>query len=176
MAHTLAGGVQRLHVEDINALNLAENLQTLETGGLLEIGRDGTGGGTRGKKVGLRLDLCVRRRGPISLGALTRLIARGATNPRTSSSACHPGECWHRLEKVRISNCGGGARLLARSLRRTIEEVKVRATAGRMTARLATAKAERWRNMVTQQLARSGEDGVGVWVCGGLMSSRENVE
>lgn len=29
------------------------------------------------------------------------------------------------------------------------EDAKVRAAAGRMTARLATAKAERWRNMLT---------------------------
>lgn len=55
---TLARGVQGAHVEDVDALHLAENLETLETGGLLEVGRDGSGGGTGATKVVLRLDLC----------------------------------------------------------------------------------------------------------------------
>lgn len=53
-----AGGVEGAHVEDVDALHLTENLETLETGGLLEIGRDGTGGGTRTEEVLLALDLC----------------------------------------------------------------------------------------------------------------------
>lgn len=56
--HTLAGGVQGTHVKDIDALHLSDELQTLETGGLAEVGRDGTGLGTGGNQVILRLDLC----------------------------------------------------------------------------------------------------------------------
>jgi hypothetical protein len=54
-----AGGIKRAHVEDVDTLHLTENLQTLETGGLLEIGGDGTGGGTRTEKILLSLDLCM---------------------------------------------------------------------------------------------------------------------
>lgn len=50
-------GVQGAHVEDVNTLHLSEDFETLETGGLLEIGRDGTGGGTRSDKVVLSLDI-----------------------------------------------------------------------------------------------------------------------
>jgi hypothetical protein len=53
-----AGSVKRAHIEDIDTLHLTENLQTLETGGLLEIGRDGTGGGTGTEEVLVGLDLC----------------------------------------------------------------------------------------------------------------------
>ena len=56
--HTLAGGVQGTHVENVDALHLSDELQTLETGGLDEVGRDGTGLGTGGEKVILALDLC----------------------------------------------------------------------------------------------------------------------
>jgi hypothetical protein len=52
-----AGGIKRAHVEDVDTLHLTENLQTLETGGLLEIGGDGTGGGTRTEEILLSLDL-----------------------------------------------------------------------------------------------------------------------
>jgi len=54
----LAAGVEGAHVEDVDALHLAENLQTLKTGGLLEIGGDGAGGGARAEEVVLALDLC----------------------------------------------------------------------------------------------------------------------
>lgn len=53
-----AGGVERSHVEDVDTLHLSENLETLKTGSLLEIGRDGTGSGARTDKVLLSLDLC----------------------------------------------------------------------------------------------------------------------
>lgn len=53
-----AGSVKRAHVEDVDSLHLTENLQTLETGGLLKIGGDGTGGGTRTEEILLSLDLC----------------------------------------------------------------------------------------------------------------------
>lgn len=51
--------VQRAHVEDINALHLSEDFQTLQTSGLLDIGRDGTSGSTGSDKVILGLDICV---------------------------------------------------------------------------------------------------------------------
>jgi hypothetical protein len=54
---TSAGSVQWLHVENVNTLHLAENFQALKTGGLLEIGWNGTWGSSRWEKVGLGLDL-----------------------------------------------------------------------------------------------------------------------
>lgn len=54
--HTLSASIQRLHVEDINTLHLSENLKTLETGGLFDIGGDSTRSSTWGHKVGLALD------------------------------------------------------------------------------------------------------------------------
>jgi hypothetical protein len=53
-----AACVEGRHVENIDALHLTENLETLETGGLLEIGGDGTGLGTGTVEVILALDLC----------------------------------------------------------------------------------------------------------------------
>lgn len=55
--HTLAGGIERAHVEDVNSLHLSDKFQTLETSGLVEIGRNGTGLGTRSEKIILDLDL-----------------------------------------------------------------------------------------------------------------------
>lgn len=60
--HTLAGGIKGTHVEDVNALHLSDEFQTLETGGLLEIGGNGTGLGTGSKEVVLDLDLYIRTR------------------------------------------------------------------------------------------------------------------
>jgi hypothetical protein len=54
---TLPAGIKRAHVEDIHALHLSKNFQTLKTGGLLEIGRHGTRLGTFGQKIGLGSDL-----------------------------------------------------------------------------------------------------------------------
>lgn len=54
---TLAGGIQRAHVEDINALHLSDELQTLKTSGLDVVGGDGTGLGSRGNQIILDLDL-----------------------------------------------------------------------------------------------------------------------
>jgi len=56
---TEARGVERAHVEDVDALHLAENLETLETGGLLDVGGDGAGAGAGADQVILRLDLCL---------------------------------------------------------------------------------------------------------------------
>lgn len=60
--HTLAGGIKGTHVEDVNALHLSDELQTLETGGLVDIGGNGTGLGTGGKEVLLALDLYISTR------------------------------------------------------------------------------------------------------------------
>lgn len=66
-SRTLAGGIEGAHVEDVDALHLSENLETLETGGLLEIGGDAAGLGTRSVKVILALDLCIVAMKMISL-------------------------------------------------------------------------------------------------------------
>lgn len=58
---SLARGVEGGHVEDVDALHLSENLETLETGGLLEIGGDGTGLSTGTVEILLALDLCSPR-------------------------------------------------------------------------------------------------------------------
>jgi hypothetical protein len=56
---TLPAGIKRAQVEDIHALHLSKNFETLKTSGLLEVGGHGTGCGTgRGKKVLLAGDLC----------------------------------------------------------------------------------------------------------------------
>ena len=55
---TGAGSIEWLHVEDINAVHLSENLKTLKTGGLLNIGWDGSGWGSWWEEIGLALDLC----------------------------------------------------------------------------------------------------------------------
>ena len=55
---TLSACIERLHVEDVDALHLSEDFETLETGGLVNVGGDGTGLGTSGHKVVLILDLC----------------------------------------------------------------------------------------------------------------------
>lgn len=39
-----AGGVERPHVEDVDALNLAEDLETLQTRGLVVVGWDAARG------------------------------------------------------------------------------------------------------------------------------------
>ena len=56
---TGTAGIQRPHVEDINPLHLPQNLKTLETSRLLEIGGDGAGLGTLGEEIILALDLCI---------------------------------------------------------------------------------------------------------------------
>jgi hypothetical protein len=51
-------GIQGPHVEDVNTLHLSQNLQTLDTSGLLEVRRDGAGLGTGPHKVVDGLDIC----------------------------------------------------------------------------------------------------------------------
>jgi hypothetical protein len=55
---TETAGVQWPHVEDVNALHLSEDFETLETGGLLGIGRNRTRLRTRWEKISLGFDLC----------------------------------------------------------------------------------------------------------------------
>lgn len=52
--------VQRPHVEDVHSLHLSEDFETLDTGGLLEVGGDGARGSTRADKVVDVLDVCGR--------------------------------------------------------------------------------------------------------------------
>jgi hypothetical protein len=63
---TLPGGIKRPHVEDVNALHLSDEFETLEAGGMLNVGRDGTGLGTWGDEVLLGLDLCYGKE-PVSI-------------------------------------------------------------------------------------------------------------
>ena len=65
--HTLAGGIEGAHVEDVNTLHLSDELQTLETGGLVDVGGDGTGLGTGGEEVILNLDLYIFEREKVSM-------------------------------------------------------------------------------------------------------------
>jgi hypothetical protein len=55
---TETAGVQWPHVEDVNALHLSEDFETLETGGLLGIGRNRTRLRTGWEKISLGFDLC----------------------------------------------------------------------------------------------------------------------
>lgn len=55
---TPPAGIQRPHVENIHALHLPQNLETLETSSLLKVGGDCSGGCPRTDKICLRLDLC----------------------------------------------------------------------------------------------------------------------
>lgn len=59
VTHTLAGGIKGTHVEDVNALHLSDEFQTLETSGLVKIGGNATGLTTRGEEVILGLDLYI---------------------------------------------------------------------------------------------------------------------
>jgi hypothetical protein len=53
-----AAGIEGGHVEDVDVVHLTENLETLDTGGLLEVGGNGSGLSTRAEKIVLSLDLC----------------------------------------------------------------------------------------------------------------------
>lgn len=58
MERTLPGRIQRLLVEGVETLHLTDELETVETGGLLDIGGDGAGFGTGGEEVVFSLDFC----------------------------------------------------------------------------------------------------------------------
>jgi hypothetical protein len=68
---TFAGGIEGLHVEDVNTLHLTQDLQSLETSGLLEIRGHGAGRGAGADEVLWLLDLCLRNKN-ISISALAR--------------------------------------------------------------------------------------------------------
>lgn len=53
-----AAGVEGTHVEDVDTIHLAENLETLQTSSLLEVRGDGTGLSPGAEEVILTLDLC----------------------------------------------------------------------------------------------------------------------
>lgn len=53
---TFARSVERAHVEDVYALHLAKNLQTLETGTLVEVGGHGTWRTSRRQEVMLAVN------------------------------------------------------------------------------------------------------------------------
>jgi hypothetical protein len=57
--HTLAGSIKRLLVEQVNAPHLSEQLQSLQTGSLLEIAGDLTRLATGGEEVIFGLHLCI---------------------------------------------------------------------------------------------------------------------
>lgn len=107
----LAGGIKGTHVEDVNALHLSDELQTLETGGLVEIGGNGTGLGTWSKEVLLGLDLVEGQDLALLLGSPLLLIGandggrEGALGEGESASRrapCKGGGC--TLEE----HCPGG--------------------------------------------------------------------
>lgn len=77
-----ARGIKRAHVEDVNALHLAENFETLETSRLLDIGRDGAGGGTGAEKVVNGLDLL----DALDLGIRNGVTAHGGGGQGTADS------------------------------------------------------------------------------------------
>jgi hypothetical protein len=74
--HTLAGGIEGAHVEDVNALHLSDEFQTLETSGLVKIAGNGTGLTTRGDKVILSLDLCILTKRISQYGILRVIVWR----------------------------------------------------------------------------------------------------
>lgn len=78
----LARGVEGAHVEDVDALHLTQDLQTLQTGRLLEIGRDGTGLGTGADQVVLALDLCSKEARGVSK-AVPRGFVEFRARPRS---------------------------------------------------------------------------------------------
>merc|ERR1712230_217536 len=84
---TDTASVQRPHVEDVDALHLAENFQTLQTGSLLKVGRDGTGGTTRREKVVLILDLRQRSQELVLLAGLRVAFPWVVKSPNTSGKA-----------------------------------------------------------------------------------------
>jgi len=55
--HTPAASIQRLHIEDIHSIHLAQDLESLQTRALLEVGRDGTWRSSRCEEVRFVLNL-----------------------------------------------------------------------------------------------------------------------
>lgn len=151
---TFARSVQWLHVEDINSLHLSQNFQTLETGGLVEIGGDGTGLTTGWHQVVHALDLCVFP--PSALSRYTRLPLMLSHSPSRGCSWLDFSPTLGSLEEAArvLVVCYVGL-----SRRCSVEPLgavhwravsaKDRVAAGRIMARLASAGAARRRNMAT---------------------------
>ncbi len=83
-SRTFAGSIQRLHVEDVNALHLAQDLQPLQPGRLLEVGRHGADGGARSDEVLLVLDLCMHPSASRRAPETARVGRECESHPRTS--------------------------------------------------------------------------------------------
>lgn len=74
---SLSAGVQGSHVEDVDALHLSENLETLQTGGLFQVGGDGAFFGAGGEEVFKAGEFCGAVRGGDVSGGLRRAIIGG---------------------------------------------------------------------------------------------------
>lgn len=61
LSHTFTTCIQWLHIKDVNALHLAQNLQSLKTSRLLEISGDGAGFRARPEEVGFAFDLWISK-------------------------------------------------------------------------------------------------------------------
>lgn len=172
---TFAGSIQWLHVEDINALHLSQDFETLESGRLLEIGGDGPWRSTGANEIFFGLDFCI---------LLSRQLLHSHCTPRVLtihskrklngsmkrafklldlSGRCSwrsfGGISWcSRVSTEGASFSGGMLIKVGELVRRTKDVVKLRLMTGFTAARRAAATAERWRNMAAS---------IGVGVGGG---------
>jgi hypothetical protein len=55
--HTSTASIQRLHIKDVDAVHLAQDLKSLQTSALLEVGRDGAGRSSGREEVRVVLNL-----------------------------------------------------------------------------------------------------------------------
>ena len=149
---TFARSIEWAHIEDVHTLHLSENLETLETGGLLEICRNGTGLTTLWQKVALAGDLCssaVSAHCPCPPSSLSLSLSSPSNgfnselgSPTFGSALVSP-----TLLSVLSMFCSavfGGIEVV----HFRAETANDRRTAGWKTARLVSAGATRRRNMV----------------------------
>lgn len=107
---TFAGGIEGLHVEDVNTLHLTQDLQSLETGGLLEIRGHGAGRGAGADEVLWLLDLCLRNKN-ISNPALARDELTTAWRPKKAPMPSYlRGSHKHTFELLHLVADGAGGR------------------------------------------------------------------
>lgn len=88
LERALAAGVERPHVEDVDPLHLAQDLEALEARALLEVRGDGAGEGTGGEEVVGGFDGCIWRIKDVSWGnnvGLTVVIRGGGLGEVPSS-------------------------------------------------------------------------------------------
>lgn len=159
---TKTAGVEGPHVEDVDALHLSEDFETLETGRLLGIGGNGTGLSTLGEEVVHGLDRC-------TTSAMDRARAAGdAMSWPGREKAAHVQSSFLKPSRTLGESAEWPASFLwvasafaspaqesmgrrgqapGSPLRRTKVVVKVRRAMAAGAARLAAAIAERWRNM-----------------------------